>query len=62
MNRVGDGEGNQRAKKEKGRKFEEIQLLTVTNQKTEVVIHNLTLFKPYEHCFIAKWARKSFIF
>ena len=46
MKRVGDGEGNQRAKKEKERKFGEIQLLTVTNQKTEVVIHNLTLFKP----------------
>ena len=55
----GDGEGNQRGKKRKKENLGKIQLLTVLNHKTQLVKHNLTLFKLQLHSFIALWGRKS---
>ena len=44
----GDGEGNQRGKKEKKKEenLEKIKLLTIPNHKNMLVKHNLTLIKP----------------
>ena len=40
-------------KKRKKGNFGKILLLTVQNYKAQLVKHNLTLFKPLLHCFIA---------
>ena len=57
----GDGAWGRERKgeKEKKQKFKKNIILSVPNNKTELVKHNLTLFTPKFYSFINLWGMKS---
>ena len=55
----GDGVENQKFKKKKKKKFEDLTLLVVPKGKIQLLQLNLILFKPKICCFIAFRGKKT---